>query len=268
MEDFSGIIRGGDFARSEMLEAGLNLNNLLILMAVILTSLTYSCTKPNEEPVVNSEHEQIAASISGDQDDRSVIVAFGNSLTAGRGVDPENNYPSKLQAKIDASGYRYRVLNAGVSGEISPQGLDRAKAYSYPPPAIVIVELGANDGLRGLPVENTRRNLSAIVDRFRSMGAEVIVAGMEVPPNYGPLYTDSFREIFQSVAREHNAPLIPFFLEGVGGHAHLNQDDGIHPNAEGYDIIVENIWRVLEPLLQRKQSHVSGPKLQVLKPEN
>ena len=138
-----------------------------------------------------------------------------------------------------------------MSGETSSQGRDRAEAYNYPPPAIAIVELGANDGLRGLPVESTRRNLAAIVSRFQSMGAEVILAGMEMPPNYGPLYTDSFREIFQSVAKEYNTGLIPFFLEGVGGHAHLNQDDGIHPNAEGYDIVVENVWKVLEPLLKK-----------------
>jgi len=229
----------------------LNLNVLLILTVVFWASFTSACTGTQKESVVNSEHESETVPVSEDQDDRPIIVAFGDSLTAGRGVEPAENYPSKLQAKIDGHGYRYRVVNAGVSGETSSQGLDRAEAYNYPPPVIAIVELGANDGLRGLPVENTRHNLSAIVSRFQSMGAEVILAGMEVPPNYGPLYADSFRKIFQSVAGEYNAHLIPFFLEGVGGHAHLNQDDGIHPTAEGYDIIVENVWKVLEPLLQK-----------------
>ena len=229
----------------------MKLSSFLILIAVISALFTSSCTKPKKELDVNSEHEQENVPETEDRDDRPIIVAFGNSLTAGRGVDPDQNYPSKLQARIDANGYRYRVLNAGVSGETSSQGLDRAEAYNYPPPAVAIVELGANDGLRGLPIENTRRNLAAIVKRFQSMSAEVIVAGMEVPPNYGPRYTDSFRKIFQSVAREYNAFLIPFFLEGVGGHPHLNQDDGIHPTAEGYDIVVENVWRVLEPLLQK-----------------
>jgi acyl-CoA thioesterase-1 len=238
----------------------LKLSAFLILIAVTSAFFTFSCTKPKKELDVNSEQEQETTPVSEDQDNRPIIVAFGNSLTAGRGVDPTQSYPSKLQAKIDANGYRYRVLNAGVSGETSSQGVDRAAAYNYPPPAVAIVELGANDGLRGLPVENTRRNLAAIVWRFQSMGAEVIVAGMEMPPNYGPQYTDSFRKIFQSVAKEYNAFLIPFFLEGVGGHSHLNQEDGIHPTAEGYDIVVENVWKVLEPLLQKQQSQVSRRK--------
>ena len=229
----------------------MNLNAFLILTAVIGASFACSCTKPKEESILNAEREPKTVPVFRDQDDRPIIVAFGDSLTAGSGVDPAQNYPSKLQAKIDAHGYRYRVLNAGVSGETTSQGFDRAQAYNYPPPAIAIVELGANDGLRGLPVENTRSNLAAIVSLFQSMGAEVILAGMEVPPNYGPLYASSFRKIFQSVSKEYNAFLIPFFLEGVGGHPHLNQDDGIHPTAEGYDIAVENVWKVLEPLLKK-----------------
>ncbi len=228
----------------------MKLHAFLISTAVI-GALFVCCTKPKEEPAVYSEQAPKTDNVSKDQDDRPIIVAFGNSLTAGSGVDPDQNYPSKLQARLDADGYRYRVLNAGVSGETSSQGRDRAEAYSYAPPAIAIVELGANDGLRGLPVENTKSNLEAIVSRFQSMGAEVILAGMEIPPNYGPAYTDSFRKIFQSIAKEYNVALIPFFLDGVGGHPHLNQDDGIHPTAEGYDIIVENVWAVLEPLLEK-----------------
>jgi len=226
----------------------------------MLASFGCSRSGPEKKPVLDSEQAPKSVPVFEDRDDRPAIVAFGNSLTAGRGVDPDQNYPSKLQAKIDARGYRYRVVNAGVSGETSSQGLDRVKALDYSRPAIAIVELGANDGLRGLPVENIARNLAAIVRRFQSMGAKVILAGMEVPPNYGPKYTDSFRNIFRSVARETNASLIPFFLEGVGGHPDLNQDDGIHPTARGYDIVVENVWKVLEPLLQktvaRRTSHV------------
>jgi acyl-CoA thioesterase-1 len=232
-------------------EAKLNLNVLLILAVFLAVSFTCSCAKPKKEPALNSEYAPETDPPSKVQDDRPLIVAFGDSLTAGRGVDPAQNYPSKLQAKIDARGYRYRVVNAGVSGETTSQGRDRAAAYQSSPPAIAIVELGANDGLRGLPVEDIRRNLGATVSRFQSMGAQVVLAGMEVPPNYGPRYADSFRKIFQSVAAEYDAVLIPFFLEGVGGHAHLNQDDGIHPTAEGYDIVVENVWKVLEPLLEK-----------------
>ena len=229
----------------------MNLNAFLILTFVLAISFNSSCTSPKKGSALNSEDVPETVPVSKAPDNRPIIVAFGDSLTAGRGVDPAQNYPSKLQAKIDARGFKYRVVNAGVSGETSSQGRDRAEAYQSTPPAIAIVELGANDGLRGLPVENIRRNLEAIVSRFQSMGAQVILAGMEVPPNYGPLYADSFRKVFRSVAGEYHAALIPFFLEGVGGHARLNQDDGIHPTAEGYDIVVENVWKVLEPLLHK-----------------
>jgi acyl-CoA thioesterase-1 len=113
----------------------------------------------------------------------------------------------------------------------------------------VIIEFGANDGLRGVPVDAIRRNLAAMVGRFQSFGAKVVLAGMEIPPNYGPQYTNSFREIYRQVAKEYGIALIPFFLEGVGGHTRLNQDDGIHPTAEGYAIVVENVWKVLRQLL-------------------
>ena len=233
------------------------LDSKFCLYAFFISALAFpalsGCSRsgPEREPVLDSKQAPKDIPAFKDRDDRPVILAFGDSLTAGRGVDPDRNYPSKLQAKIDARGYRYRVVNAGVSGETSSQGLDRVEALDYPHLAIAIVELGANDGLRGLPVENIRRNLAAIVRRFQSTGAKVILAGMEVPPNYGPKYADSFRNIFKSVARETDASLIPFFLEGVGGHPDLNQDDGIHPTAQGYDIVVENVWKVLEPLLQK-----------------
>ena len=186
-----------------------------------------------------------------DTDDRQVIVAFGDSLTAGAGVEITRNYPSQLQNKINAEGYRYRVVNAGVSGDTSGQGLNRIHDILDLKPSIVIVELGANDGLRGVSVSTTRRNLDSIVIGLKSVNAKVILAGMRVPPNYGPQYTETFRAIFEDVAEHHGIPLIPFFLEGVGGIAALNQDDGIHPTAEGYEIVVENVWRVLQPLLWR-----------------
>lgn len=182
-------------------------------------------------------------------DMRPVLVAFGDSLTAGAGVDPEDAYPAKLQERIDRNGYSYRVVNAGVSGETSSQGLNRLPAIIGLRPSIVIVELGANDGLRGVPVEAIRRNLDAIVAGLQAQGIKVILAGMEMPPNYGRKYTEAFREVFKTVAEERGVPLIPFLLEGVGGHARLNQDDGIHPTAEGHDIVAENIWKVLRPLL-------------------
>jgi acyl-CoA thioesterase-1 len=186
------------------------------------------------------------------EDRRPIIVALGDSLTAGHGVDENQNYPSKLQRRIDSAGYKYRVINAGISGDTSAQGLDRIEPVIALHPAIVIVELGANDGLRGLPIEATRRNVAAVVSRCQSAGAKVVLAGMEVPPNYGPQYTSAFRNLFKNVANEYHAALIPFFLEGVGGYPELNQEDGIHPTAEGYDIVVENVWKVLKPLLAAK----------------
>ncbi len=207
------------------------------------------CSRSRDEETPKTQLGSTASSINEEQDDRPVIVAFGDSLTAGAGVDASRNYPAQLQAKIDAAGYRYRIANAGVSGETSAQGLQRIQAVLELRPAIAIIEFGANDGLRGMPVEATRSNLAAMVNRLKSAGAEVVLAGMEIPPNYGPQYTSSFREIFRQVAKEHGIALIPFFLEGVGGHARLNQDDGIHPTAEGYAIVVENVWKVLLPLL-------------------
>ncbi len=184
-------------------------------------------------------------------DDRPVIAALGDSLTAGLGVEPEQNYPSQLQRKVDEAGYRYRVVNAGVSGETSAQGLNRLSAVRELHPAIVIVALGANDGLRGLPVETTRDNLEAIIRAVQEDGSKVVLAGMEIPPNYGPAYTRAFRVIFPELARRHGTALIPFLLEGVGGHAELNQEDGIHPTGEGYRIVAENVWKTLRPLLDR-----------------
>jgi len=184
------------------------------------------------------------------EDTRPLIVAFGNSLTAGLGVDEADNYPSKLQEKLDAAGYKYRVINAGVSGDTSSQGLNRLNAILSLKAKVVILELGANDGLRGIPVEETRRNLEAIVRSLKDGGAKVLLAGMKMPPNYGTLYLHAFEGIFTDLANKDGVSLIPFFLEGVGGRADLNQSDGIHPTAKGYDIVTENIWRVLKPILR------------------
>ncbi len=221
---------------------------VLYLIAACI-SLSCSNTKQDNETALQADFKSESDTVSEEQDTRPIIVAFGNSLTAGSGVDPRENYPSKLQARIDAAGYRYRVVNAGASGDTSYQGLNRIQGIIELRPAVAIVELGANDGLRGLPAEATRRNLVAIVSQLQLAGAKVVLAGMQMPPNRGARYTKAFRQIFMEVADEYDAALIPFFLEGVGGRPELNQDDGIHPTAEGYDVIVENVWKVLQPLL-------------------
>lgn len=179
-----------------------------------------------------------------------VIVAFGDSLTAGLGVDPDQNYPSQLQAVLDELGYRYRVVNAGVSGELTAGGLARVEAVLEHEPEIVILELGANDGMQARPVAEVRENLAAIIARLQEAGATVVLAGMRAPPNHGPEYEAAFARIYTDLADEYGLPLIPFFLEGVAGSPYLNQRDGIHPTAQGYALVVRTVLPVLEPLLR------------------
>ncbi len=223
-----------------------------LLILFLAAGLFSGCGKPSAESprVADDSSQKASPTASAAPDLRPVIVALGDSLTAGLGVDPDQNYPARLQSKIDAAGYRYRVVSAGVSGDTSAQGLSRLSAVRELYPKIVILELGANDGLRGLPLEETRRNLATIIGRLRQDGAEVVLAGMEVPPNYGSAYTQDFRGIFSGLAAQYHVALIPFFLAGVGGIHELNQDDGIHPTARGYDIVVENVWKALKPLLR------------------
>ncbi len=192
-----------------------------------------------------------SAPVEGDAvDSRPVVIALGDSLTAGLRVDPELNYPARLQATIDSAGYRYRVVNAGVSGDTSAQGLNRLDTVRRLHPVVVIVELGGNDGLRGMPVDETRKNLAEIIRTLLGDGTKVLLAGMEMLPNYGPDYTRQFHAIFPGLAKEYRVALIPFFLQGVGGRPELNQDDGIHPTAEGYAIVSDNVWKTLEPVLR------------------
>lgn len=178
------------------------------------------------------------------------IVAFGDSLTAGYGLDPSESYPALLQKRLDQMGYKYEVVNAGRPGDTTADGLSRIDWALEGDVRFLILELGANDGLRGLPVAQMRENLDQMIRRAKSRKIKVILAGMEAPPNYGRQYADEFREAFRDLAREHQVKLIPFFLEGVAGYPHLNQPDGIHPNAEGTRLVMENVWRALEPLLR------------------
>ena len=180
-----------------------------------------------------------------------VIVAFGDSLTAGLGVTPEDSYPARLQAKVRAEGYAYRVVNAGSSGDTTAGGLRRVDWALKNKPDIVIVALGANDALRGQDLASVRANLDGIVARFQKAGARALVAGMEVPPNYGARYAADFRRLYVEVARKRGAAFMPFLLDGVAGNPQLNQPDGIHPTAEGYRIVVDHLWPYLEPMLTR-----------------
>ncbi|HXJ84422.1 MAG TPA: arylesterase [Candidatus Methylomirabilis sp.] len=180
-----------------------------------------------------------------------VIVAFGDSLTAGLGVPAEQSYPSVLMAKLRADGYSYRVVNAGVSGDTTAGGLRRVDWALRAHPEIVILELGINDAFRGQDLSGVRANLDQLVARFQAAGARVLIAGMRLPPNYGSRYGAEFQRLYEEVSTKRRAPLMPFFLNGVGGNPSLNQMDGIHPTAEGYRVIVDRLWPYLKPLLKR-----------------
>jgi len=180
-----------------------------------------------------------------------VIVAFGDSLTAGLGVAADQAYPALLAERLRREGYEYKVVNAGVSGDTTAGGLRRVDWALRLKPEIVILELGVNDALRGQNLAAVRANLDQLVARFQAAGARVLVAGMRLPPNYGSRYAEDFHRLFGEVARARNAPHVPFFLDGVGAVPRLNQADGIHPTAEGYAIVVERLWPYLLPLLRR-----------------
>ncbi|MDF0645668.1 MAG: arylesterase [Nitrospira sp.] len=184
-------------------------------------------------------------------DARPRLVAFGNSLTAGSGVAAEDAYPAQLQHRLDEAGFRYRVINAGVSGETTAGGLRRVRWILNSKPTLVILELGANDGLRGLSLAETRHNLELIIEQLQQASVTVVLAGMKLPPNYGQDYTRGFEEIYPALARRYHLTLIPFFLDGIAGETDLNQADGIHPTAEGYRIIVGNMIEPLKPLLKK-----------------
>ena len=184
-------------------------------------------------------------------DSRPVILAFGDSLTAGYGLRAGSGYPELLQRKLDERGYKYRIVNMGVSGDTTSGALVRLKPGLDLKPSIVIVELGANDGLRGLPVAQMRSNLEEMITKFRKGGATVVLAGMTLPRNYGSTYVNSFEGAFRDLARKYELPLIPFFLEGVAGNPRLTLQDGLHPNANGYRIVTDTVLKTLEPLLKR-----------------
>lgn len=212
-----------------------------------------------------STHQRVWASSRGVEtetaphgEDRPRIVAFGNSLTAGLGVPRGQTYPALLQQRLEATGHKYRVINAGVSGDTTAGGLRRVPWILKNLPAIVILELGANDGLRGLSLDQTKANLEEIIRRLREARVTVVLAGMKLPPNYGAEYTKRFEALYVDLARRYNLALIPFFLDGVAANPALNQPDGIHPTGEGYRRIVDTVFTTIEPLLS-KQRRPQGP---------
>ena len=231
--------------------------------AVLLSVLTIACggsgvardttstTKPATPPAGPGPAADSAPASS--MDDRRTILFLGTSLTAGLGLEPDSAYPQQIQRKIDASRLPYQVVNAGVSGETSAGLLRRLDWVLRRPADVIVVETGANDGLRGLPVSATRATIGEVLSRIRRErpNAAIMLVQMEAPPNLGQEYTAAFHAMFAELAREHGATLMPFLLEGVAGESGLNQADGMHPNYAGERIVTDNVWRALEPLLTR-----------------
>jgi acyl-CoA thioesterase-1 len=180
------------------------------------------------------------------------IVVLGDSLAAGLGVEPEQAFPALLQDRIDAAGWRDTVVNAGVSGDTSADGLARVDWQLKRKIDVLILELGGNDGLRGIPATTTKTNLQAIIDRVKQKNplTLIIIAGMQMPPNLGGDYTSAFRKIYPDLAAANHAVLIPFLLEGVGGKPELNQPDHIHPTAAGHQVVADTVWKFLKPVLE------------------
>ncbi|HUQ89399.1 MAG TPA: arylesterase [Vicinamibacterales bacterium] len=180
------------------------------------------------------------------------IVFLGDSLTAGLGLSADRSFPSLIEKKLKANGLDYEVMNAGVSGDTSAGGARRAEWSMEGDVRVLILALGGNDGLRGLPPAEMKKNLAAVLARARDRKVPVILAGMEAPPNYGPEYTRAFRNVYSELASEYKVRLIPFLLQGVAGDASLNQSDGIHPNVRGAEIVADLVWKELEPELRRR----------------
>jgi acyl-CoA thioesterase-1 len=200
-----------------------------------------------ERPAV----EESSSSAPAQPDTRPVIAAFGDSLSAGHGAGPGHSYPDYLQRELDRRGYAYSVVNAGVSGDTTTNGLLRVDSVVALRPVVVILEFGGNDGLRGIPISASQANLEQMILVLGKAGSRVVLAGMTLPPNYGPDYIRSFERMYTTMAAKYKLPLIPFLLAGVAGSPELMQEDGIHPTAEGNSRVAANVLRYLEPLLTK-----------------
>ncbi len=226
----------------------LNLRWISFFLAVFLWM---ACGNNNAPDAKVSEKDSAGAAEVQLLGEVKHIVFFGNSLTAGYGLDPSQAFPALIQQRIDSLKLPYLAVNAGLSGETSAGGNTRVDWILKQPVEIFVLELGANDGLRGIQLDETVKNLQSITDKVKTAypQAKIVLAGMQVPPNMGKAYSDRFRALYGELAEKNNAALVPFLLEGVGGIPELNQGDGIHPTAEGHKILAENVWKVLKQLL-------------------
>ena len=224
------------------------------LVALILFSaLLAACGDKPEEPQTKSKPKTSAQKKDSLSTNSSVknIIFYGNSLTAGYGVDPSEAFPALVQEKIDSAHLSYKVINAGLSGETTAGGKGRIDWILQQPVDVFVLELGGNDGLRGIPVKETTKNLQFIIDHVKQKypSAKIILAGMQIPPNMGARYANEFRSAFKELADRNQLLFIPFLLEGVGGIPELNQADGIHPTAKGHKIVANNVWAVIKDVV-------------------
>lgn len=231
----------------------MNLNYKWI-WALLLSTTILGCSQTdsnNQAEAVQTPADGQAATQTARKEEVKTILFFGNSLTAGYGLEPSQAFPALIQERIDSLGLPYKVVNAGVSGETSAGGKSRIDWLLKKPVDVFVLELGANDGLRGIDPESTYKNLKTIIGKVREKNPEVeiILAGMQLPPSMGQKYTRAFGEVFTRLAQDENVHLIPFLLEGVGGNPELNQADGIHPTVEGQKILANNVWEVLEEVV-------------------
>lgn len=222
-----------------------------LFLSVIFGTLQSACSKAPEKPVdtvAESVEEKAVPSAK-----KPVILFFGDSITAGYGLDANFAFPALIQARLDSLGYAYNVVNGGLSGETSAGGLRRIDWVLRAKPEIFMLELGGNDGLRGVELTQSKENLKAIIAKVRAVNPDVkvIIAGMQIPPNLGPDYANQFKNMFPELAKSENAALIPFLLDGVGGDPKLNLPDMIHPNKEGHQILAETVWKVVGKLVQK-----------------
>lgn len=221
------------------------------LYVIVALLLMLGCSRGDQETASTAPRQPGTepAPIIRQDDAWPVIVALGNSISAGFGVPAGQSFPDHLQRELDRRNLKYRVVNAGISGDTTSGGLSRLDSVLSQKPEMVIVELGGNDGLRGLPIAATRRNLEQIVERLQAAGVQVVLAGMTLPPNYGPDYIRSFEQVYRDLARKYKVTLIPFLLEGVAA-TELMQTDGIHPTSEGHRKVAEIVAKAIEPLLR------------------
>ena len=224
---------------------------LLLVMLGVLGLAGCQREAPTREAAGPATEAAAPVSTEESRGARPRVVAFGDSLTAGLGLAPDRAWPALVQQKIDAAGLDVEVVNAGVSGDTTAGGLRRLDWALDGDVKVLVLELGANDGLRGLPIDQMRQNLSQMIETAKRRGITVLLCGMEAPPNFGPQYTREFRKAYVELADEHDVALIPFMLAGVAGESALNQDDGIHPNEEGTRRVADLIWQSLQPLLTR-----------------